>query len=75
MHFPALISSSLSLLYPLTNTTDKLDAVGVFRKRKRLRSEVEDEDEEEELSLLEYLRRREKSSSGKKKKRVSGPAI
>jgi 23S rRNA pseudoU1915 N3-methylase RlmH len=52
---------------------DKLDAVGTFRKRKRLQSEQEDDndEEEEELSLLEYLRRRdEKITTGKKTKRV-----
>ena len=57
--------------------SDKLDAVGVFRKRKRLHSEVDEEEEGDsgELSLTEYLRRKQEESSqaasgGKKKKRV-----
>lgn len=56
---------------------DKLDAVGVFRKRKRLHSEVDEEEEGDsgELSLTEYLRRKQEESSqaasgGRKKKRV-----
>lgn len=59
---------------------DKLDAVGVFRKRKRLHSEVDEEEEGDsgELSLTEYLRRKQEESSltasgGKKKKRVGPP--
>ena len=62
-----------------TRISDKLDAVGVFRKRKRLQSDQEDQEGEgeregegEELSLLEYLRRRDERTtvSGKNKKRV-----
>ena len=67
-HFSSLPFPSLR-----PHTTDKLDAVGTFRKRKRLQSQQEDdnEGEEEELSLLEYLRRRdEQITTGKKKKRV-----
>ena len=63
-HFP----TSLSLLLSLA---DKLDAVVVFRKRKRLHSEL-DEDRGE-LSLTEYLRRKqEDGSKGRQKKRVGG---
>ena len=70
-HFYSLPSLPCLSLRP--HTTDRLDAVGTFRKRKRLQSEQEDdnEEEEEELSLLEYLRRRDKKiATGKKKKRV-----
>ena len=70
------------LLFPssLSPLPDKLDAVGVFRKRKRLHSEVDEEEEGDsgELSLTEYLRRKQEESNlttsgGKKKKRVSLP--
>ena len=60
-------------MHPLSSShshahTDKLDAVGSFRRRKRrLPSEAE-----EELSLTEYLRRKqeEEENAGPKRKRV-----
>ena len=79
---PLPLSSSLSLSPSLpiclpSPLSDKLDAVGMFRKRKRRHSEVDEEDEGDsgELSLTEYLRRKQEESSqaasgGKKKKRV-----
>ena len=55
-----------STLRTLTHTLiiDKLDAVGMFRKRRRLQSE------EEGLSLTEYLRGKQEVDSGPAGKRV-----
>ena len=68
-------STHLPHTSPLTNAhtqpspTDKLDAVRMFRKRKRLHSE-EDGNLGGELSLTEYLRRKkEEEETGRPKKR------
>ena len=52
-----------------SHCTDKLDAVGTKRRKKRLLSEVDAE--AEELSLTEYLARKMEGEAGPRKKRVS----
>ncbi len=63
---PFSTDTCIHTLFTHTHTLiDKMDAVGLFRKRRRLQSE------EEGLSLTEYLRGKQEVDSGPAGKRVS----